>query len=188
MVYEQSPTITYRWREGFPHRGADAQIIGEALDALQRMHGDLTPEAIVEAARKKDSPLYPFIEHNRDKAAIAYRLSQALGLRNAVQRVVVYYVQQEQRTATVQAFVAHPQRRHGTEIQSPYVYVPIQEVMSEAVAREAHIERALQELMAWQRRYQTLQELEGLFVAIDAQMQAMEKRRRRKKEAQGAAD
>ena len=60
--------------------------------------------------------------------------------------------------------------------------------MSEAVAREAHIERALQELMAWQRRYRTLEELAGLCVAIDAQMQAMEKRRRRKKEVQGAAD
>ena len=79
MVYEQSPTITYRWREGFPHRGANAQVIGEALGALQRTHGDLTPQAIVEAARKKDSPLYPFIEHNRDKAAAAYRLSQAWG-------------------------------------------------------------------------------------------------------------
>jgi hypothetical protein len=175
MVYQQDAQakITYHWRKGFPNHGVSAQDAGEALAAIHATYGDITPEKICAAARPRNSLLHPLIEWNRSKAATAYQLHQASALRGACQRVVVYYVDKEKRETVIQAFVAHPLDKRPTNGTNGQCFVPVARILSEAEAREATIERALDELAAWRRRYEAFHELGELFAAIDAQLAAV---------------
>lgn len=175
MVYQQAPQakITYHWRKGFPNHGVSAQDAGEALAAIHDQYGDITPEKIRDVARPPSSPLHPLIEWNRGKAATAYQLQQAAMLRGACQRVVVYYVDKEKRETVIQAFVAHPLERRPENGTSGQCFVPVARILSEAEARAATLERALDELAAWRRRYEAFHELGELFAAIDAQLAAV---------------
>jgi hypothetical protein len=173
MIYQPETAITYQWRKGFPHHGVPAQQVGEALAEIHATYGDITPEKICLAAAKADSPLHPFIEWDRRKAAIAYRLQQATALRGACQRVVVYYIENAEQHTVVQAFVAHPLEKRPQNGTGGHCFVPVAQVLSEPQARAAHIQRALDELAAWRKRYETFLELSELFTAIDAEIQRL---------------
>lgn len=175
MVFRQDTEtkITYHWRKGFPNHGVKAQDAGEALAAIHAKYGDITPEKICAAARPPDSPLHPLIEWNRPRAATAYQLQQAAALRGACQRVVVYYIDKKKHETVIQAFVAHPLDRRPANGTHGQCFVPVARILSEAEARAATIERALDELAAWRRRYEAFHELGELFTAIDAQLAAV---------------
>lgn len=60
---------------------ANAQKIGEALEAIRQGHkGELRPSDVVEAAKADDHALHALFEWDDAKAAHAHRLDQARGI------------------------------------------------------------------------------------------------------------
>ena len=180
MVFQER--IQYTWRDGFPHHGQQAQPVGEALAAIEETYGDLTPELIVATAKAPNSPLHPFIEWNRKKAAAAWQLHQAQSLRNAVRRVVVYYVNEAPRETTVQAFVAHPTDTREDSMHGAHRFLPIDRLMVLPETRTALVRRALRELRAWERRYEAIEELADLCAAVEKRAQQIEEQLEEKAE------
>lgn len=94
-----------------------------ALDALARVHGVVTPEHVVDAARDPESPLHGYFEWDDVEAAEAHRRDQARALLRSWRiRVVTNNV-----TVDVPAFVRAIEHRAG--------YVKIDEMMLSSAER-----------------------------------------------------
>jgi len=78
--------------------------INDYLVALHTKHGTLTPELVVDDARRKDSPLHNLFEWDTKKAALAHWHDVARGLIRNVRVNIVH----EQRTLRVPYFVRDP--------------------------------------------------------------------------------
>lgn len=90
----------YKWRR---HLNGDAQAVGEWLYTLP----DRSAEAIVEAARKKNSPAHGIFEWDDSEAAKQFRLVQA---RVLVQSIDVEVVDGSGEVVEVNAFIASSER------------------------------------------------------------------------------
>src|SRR4051812_2313850 len=81
--------------------------IEEAIRAVaKRMKGRPTPEAVLEAARPKTSPLHPHITWDRNMAALAHQLDQARALISSVR----IEVKTTRYSVTVPAYVRDPRQ------------------------------------------------------------------------------
>jgi hypothetical protein len=70
--------VTYIARNGSGLTNDDAQVLGERLMELSQ-DGVLSPEQVVEDARRPESPTHRYFEWNDQVAAHKYRLHQADG-------------------------------------------------------------------------------------------------------------
>jgi len=68
--------MKYAKRKGARLRG-DPNIIGAELARLEKHHGTLTPDIVVESAKDPESPLHGEFEWDKSKAAHAHWLHQA---------------------------------------------------------------------------------------------------------------
>ena len=137
-----------QWKFNF-FNGADAQKCYEELG------GDvnLTPEQIVQKAKDENTELHKCFEWDDSKAADKYRLEQA---RHLVCNLV--FVPKKKDETPVRVF-------HISQEKS--VYKPTKLILSKPDEYSALLERAKQELYAFQRKYKSLIELEDIFKAID---------------------
>lgn len=149
----------YRWKPGYPTRELDAQTVGDELEAIRGAHGAITPDLVVEAATPEDAPLHPAFEWDDTKAATEHRRAQARGLIRAV--VIQHPRHPNTPEATVRAFVAVRAQ------DSQRVYTSTVEALEDEDLRLQVLARAMNDLLAWRRRYRALQELADMFQAID---------------------
>lgn len=84
------------------------QSVNEHLKALHEQHGTLTPEIVVDDARRKESPLHQLFEWDTKKAAMAHWHDVARQLIRNVRVTVV----NEGRTLTAPYFVRDPALPH----------------------------------------------------------------------------
>ena len=127
--------------------GADPQKIGTALNEITNANGGrLEPEKIVEAA-KKDRRLHPHFEWNDRKAAHSYRLEQAREL------VRVIHVEHEESESGVARAWLSIHDKAGT------AYRTIGEVLNSHDLQQRLLSRAEADLLAWESRYKSLQEV-----------------------------
>lgn len=145
--------IRYTFRDDEPIRikaagKADPQVFGEALaDIANKTQGELTPHAVLEAARAKKHPLHPHFEWDDALAAEAFRLDQA---RSIIR--VVRVVDREAEDGTRRAFVSVA-TKDGT------AYRPIGDVQKSADLQLALMRQADRDLEAWERRYRELTDI-----------------------------
>lgn len=150
--------MVYQFRTGHGGFGVEAQVAGEELERLGTGNfGALRPAAVVDAARRPESPLHPAFEWDDSVAAEAHRRQQARHLIGAI----VTVVPESQSSEPVRAFVNVRQQ----EAQS---YVPIRVAMSDEALRAEVLAQATRELVAWRTRHREMNELANLFVQIDA--------------------
>ena len=140
----------------------------ERLTALaDRNDGQLTPEAVVEDARRKNSPLHDHFCWDDKQAAAEHRLQQARHLLNCL---VVRYVDEKEEDASpiVRAFYHIPMGDSDDESDEVGgVYVESKRVFADEMLRQRVLHKAKQELDAWRRRYADLQEFARIFDAIE---------------------
>lgn len=79
--------IEYKWNENFGNAitKIDINLVIKELETI----GDITPEAVVDLAKNKESVLHDYFEWNNKKAAESYRLQQASGLLRRIDVVVI---------------------------------------------------------------------------------------------------
>jgi hypothetical protein len=132
-----------------------------SFEALRRKHGTIKPEHVVEAAIDESHPLHSYFEWDNDAAAHKYRLQQAAYV---IRHVEVQWSEPKgprQVEATVRrgpAFV-NPMR-DGTG------YEPLRQVLNDKEKRALLLNRALEDLVSVQDRYEQLAELAGVRIAI----------------------
>lgn len=158
-------SVVYEWKEGSRIRVIDAKTAAERFEEIRRRVGKLTPKAVVDDARPVDSPLHPAFEWDDHVAAEKYREEQA---RHLIRSLVIRTVE-EGPTEPVRAYVSVPDVhtvQDGTERNSD-VYVPTQIALSDEFLRAKVLERALNELRQFRRKYSHLKELAEVFAAAD---------------------
>lgn len=145
----------------------DPKVIGEHLALLAAEHKrELTPQDVLDDARKHNSPLHQFFEWNDGVAAEQHRLEQARGL---IRSVVAIYVREDKPAVRTRAFV------HVPEPGAPH-YRTADHAMSQEKTRKMVLRRALTELQAWRKRYKDMQEFAAVFEAADQiEMKLLEK-------------
>lgn len=149
---------TYKAGKGAQYTDDQAQVIGQVLESL----GDkFEPQAVVEAARPKRSPIHDLFDWDDSEAAELWRKSQA---RNIVNHLEIVVVTEDGRTTT-KAF-------HSVTVQIEEAptrnYASITAIRKDSGLSQQVVNRALRELNAWKLRYSDYQRIFGpVFAAID---------------------
>lgn len=130
-----------------------AQVAGEECERLEAK-GMLTPNNLVEASRPDDAPLHKCFEWDDTVAAEKWRQTQAAYIIRSVEVTV------EKSIEPTRAFVA-------TVSDDSREYRSVGYIMRRADDREALLDSARRELLAFRRKYQTLHELSEVIDAID---------------------
>ena len=149
--------MSYQFRKGFAHK-VSADVAGAVCEDLAKS-GSLTPKKLVEVSRPKNAPLHSEFEWNNTRAADLWRQQQARMIINSL--VVV-----APETQTVV-------RKFYNIQSSERSYETLETIMSDVNKRELLLKSALQELDSFKRKYADLEELAGVFNAIDDLNQAI---------------
>lgn len=131
--------------------------VQRTLEAIYDRDGALSPSAIVEAARPKNSPLHQYFTWNSEKAADAYRLDQA----RALIRVAVKVLPQISNQPVRQYVSLSDLRKTGGGS-----YLATIDVMADDERRGVALNDAIRTLQALQRRFRYLPELEPIWDAL----------------------
>lgn len=150
-------SVKYAWRPG-SRVSIDADKAGRELARIEKAEGELTPTAVLDRARSANSALHDHFEWDDSKAAEQHRLSQAGELIRSITVDVTH--SNVEPAKTVRAFVSV--QREGER-----AYVGLQRAMSDDDLRRQVLERAWAELLSFRKRYADLEELAGVFAAMD---------------------
>jgi hypothetical protein len=150
----------YVWAAG-ARFNLDPAVFATRYEALRQQFGVVTSERVLEDARPEDSPLHKAFEWDDRTAAEEYRRRQASDMLRCLQ-VVDEAVHGELGPVRYLISVS------PTEDTKPRYreYWPLQEALADPVRREEVLRRAMQELAAFQAKYQQLHELDRIFAAI----------------------
>jgi hypothetical protein len=134
----------------------------QILTELQRLssvnRGMLNPQAVVDAARDKTSPLHNQFTWDDTEAAEQYRLQQARRLI----RVTVRFLEPSEPSTTTRVFVSL-----STDRKAGNGYRVLADVMSDAKLRAQLLADAHRDMLAFRRKYAALSELADVFAAMD---------------------
>lgn len=144
--------MAYQWKTG-SHIKANADVAGIQCKQLEQTVG-LTPENLVNANRAENAPLHNEFEWNNDVAADKYRLHQA---RHIIACLCVKSEVSGTEAKQVRAFLK-------CNTNEPYYSVDV--IVKSEDKYKAMLERALNELKAFQIKFSTLKELTPVFNAI----------------------
>lgn len=142
-----------------------AEIVGKALERLEKQHGAIKPETLVLVARAKESPLHTLFTWEDTEAARQWRLEEARRIIRSV-RVVI----QDEGSAEpimVRAFVSVKAAEDETKFAGQG-YVSTARAMRVGFYYEQLLADAKEELVRWRRKYAELKELRAIFILVDA--------------------
>ena len=147
-------TARYAWAAGARSR-VPAQVAGNRLDHLLQTKGDIENKTIIDDARNKDSPIHAHFEWNNRKAADLYRIEQAIYLRTNL-----HIAEGEADKPTlIRAFVR-------VVVDEETTYQNIIVAYQDDDLRQQIIDRARDELEAWQGRYGAYSEFRPIMKAL----------------------
>ena len=144
----------FRDHEGYP--GLDPDRLAQELAAVRKKNGVLTPEATVEEARNKKSPLHPHFEWNDTTAAVEYRKQQARRMISSI-----YLVVEENPDWMIPANISIK------GIGPRPSYFPVEEVMANPAMREETLRKVWETLSRCRRVYAHLEQFAEVWKAID---------------------
>lgn len=145
--------MTYQWRPATQVR-VNAQVAGEQMERLSETVG-LSPQTLLDANRSPDAPLHGEFEWNNEIAAEKYRLTQA----SYLIRSISVQKSDDWKDGTVRAFF----KVYDDEPE----YRSITAIFDDLQSRDALLRRALRELMAFKKKYESLSELSCVFEALE---------------------
>lgn len=153
MVYK------YDWKvKTYP---ISADVAGKHFEELQKKEGVITCQNLLDSARPEDSAIHACYEWDDGIAAEKYRLVQSGKLIQNLVRVAV--ADDEKETKTYRAFV-NIAKADSFETGN---FVDTEKALSNEDTRKIVLKKALDELTAFQNKYETFVELADVFSAID---------------------
>jgi len=142
------------------------KVINEILQIKQKK--GLTPEAIVENAKKKTSPLHKLFEWKDTTAAYQWRLQQARVLINEVKIIIEdkeYYAFEN-----ISIEVGENKTRE---------YYEREEILSSDQLRKKVIQTAYEQLLYWKNKYENYSVFTPIFNGIAEVEKAMQKKQKK---------
>jgi hypothetical protein len=137
----------------------------EHLQVIYDAHGELTPELVVQTARRKSHPLHPVVfDRPVTEAAEAWYRERAHELIQSV-RVVYREADENGPEKSVRAF-------HAIRRDSGYVYEPVQKVAEDPFARRLLLNDMRREWEQFKARYETFEEFLSLVQSFVNQAEA----------------
>lgn len=136
-------------------------IIEKELRALHSRDGVLTCEAVLEAARPKNSPLHDYFTWEDSRAAERYRLIEAGRLIATVR--IEYRQKKAAQIIYTPAFIPT-----GTSSEGKKQYYPVEEVTQNDFLREKALADARREMESTRDRYSHLVDLLELSTEVFA--------------------
>lgn len=146
--------MVYRYKTGYFNK-VSAQVAGEEIHRLWE-EGKCNAKDIVDASRPIDAPLHPVFEWDDSIAAELYRQEQA---RTLVRQIVTVVETEQEQNVHVRAFFKIDPNES--------TYEPTVTIMSDDDKKKRLLEIAKRELYTFKQKYATIQELSGVFAAID---------------------
>lgn len=139
----------------------------QCIYAIVKIHEEkgLTPETLLEEAKKRENPLHDLFEWNNDKAAEQWRLQQA--------RVLINEIKIKVGNSIMYAYENVNVKINGT---SEKQYKLITEIMDDKQYREQVIKDALQHLSYWRSKYEKFKEFSIITKAIAKVEQKLNKK------------
>ncbi len=129
-----------------------SQAIEKELRALHSRDGVLTCEAVLDAARPKNSPLHDYFTWDNSRAAERYRLIEAGRLIATVR--IEYRRKKAAQVVYTPAFIPT-----GTNSEGKRQYYPVEEVTKNDFLREKALADARSEMEGTRARYSHLVDL-----------------------------
>ncbi len=151
----------YSWKYNVP---ADANRVGNELEAIYEEHGKLTPPLIVEDARNDERETHKLIEWDESTAAEKYRLEQA---RYIMRNIIVVKtdaqptLQEPSRVIKFRAF------ENVETVEQERYFMPMQVAVSREDTRNYMLKQAMLALQSFRQKYGMIEELANVIDAID---------------------
>jgi len=124
------------------------EVVIKAIEVLKDDDDMISPEAVVAAARPKNSPLHEYFDWEDSEAARCWRLHQARNLIRVCIRIEELPNDEKQE---IQVFVSLPEDRNDEG-----GYRVMTDVLNDDERREALLEMALKDLQTFRRKYAVL--------------------------------
>ena len=141
----------YKLKRGLP---VSADIVAKEINALMKSNkGIISPNQLVNSAKKKKSPIHDCFTWDDTKAAKKYRIEEAKYL---LRTVIVEYIQ-ENKTYTTRAFVSTNDKE----------YQKIESVLADDELVEHLLEQAKKDFLAYKSKYQHLEKLQILWETFE---------------------
>lgn len=144
--------MIYKFASGSVHC-VSPEVAGPILNRMGE-EGRLTPKNVVDEARPEESPLHPEFEWDDAIAAEKWREKQAQLL--IAHTIIVN--EEDEKPEPVRAFFVTVEKSR---------YEPINAIMKDEAKKNVLLENAKRELIAFKKKYKTLNELAKVFDAID---------------------
>jgi hypothetical protein len=165
----QVTTNRYQYKTNRSVAGLEAQTVGEELERIREVRGELTPPAIVHESQPETAVLHNTFEWNDVTAAYEYRLYQA---RNIVSTVTVVRENTEGNEINVPGFVSisvASEREENEQDTNRRQYLPVDEVISNQEFRSQVLQNLRARLRNIRIEYQSFRELGQVWSAIDSE-------------------
>jgi len=133
-------------------------------------NGEIDLDKLVKDSKLKDAPLHNDFEWNNSKAAHKFRLEQA---RKIVRSIEI--IRDETPNIQTRAFELAIRRSETPDHPTRRVYMSIEDVMQDPVARDELLARAIRDAVSFRKRYSALSELAQVFSALDHFLEHAEK-------------
>jgi len=151
-----------QWRDGY-HSPVAAKDAHEVVEKVRKANsGNVSAEDLVEAARPKRNKLHKAFTWDDAEAGAKCRLAEARNVMNALHVVRAEATNHPARKCEHRQL---PPRKGETKPRQ--VYSTTEDVLKDPDARADLLKRAIGELVSCQHRYRGLQELAGVFKAVD---------------------
>ena len=145
--------MVYEWK--VPLYKVSAQEAGDHIEKLDRIHGEVTPQILLDDSRPEDALLHPCYEWDDEKAAEKYRLHQS---KMIIGNLVCVSVNDDDQTLPepVRAFISVNDRNEKAK------YRPTVIALSDAEMKKKAFENAERELEMFQKKYKDLIDVEKI--------------------------
>lgn len=145
----------YKFKIQSLYRGIDANDVMEELNAISEE--GVTPQEVVEAARSEDSCMHSIFEWDDSIAGQKYREQQASQM---LRMIEIVHLDEDEKPEH------EPYRQFQVDSSRTSKYVPTRMIVQHVDEYQKLLNRAKNELMAFEKRYKTLVELDGVFDSI----------------------
>ena len=150
--------IAYKWKNAARSvQGLDAEVFGSEIAGLART-GSATPDALVDAAWPKDSPLHEAFTWDNSLAAEKWRLEEARCIIRALVTVEIIDGSEQE----IRAFVSV----QPDEAESR-IYHPIKAALSDKRYYQQVLDNGLRDAGAYADKYRSIRELSKIVGTID---------------------
>ena len=152
--------MVYKWKDGtYISSQVKPEIAGKCIEKIIKKKGKVTPASLLDEAKHDKHPLHDYFEWNNTIAAEKYRRVQAGYL---IRHITIESKAGEDNPVSIRAFISvmsDNNKKHFTTITS---------AMKDPALRNQVLQKAMEDLVVWEKRYKDLKEFSSVFEAIKA--------------------